>query len=1247
MTKVFNSVMVVAMLLWAVGGVLAIPASTHAASAGDLIKMAGNPAVYYLGSDDKRYVFPTEGTFKTWYADFSGVVTISDSEMYSYTIGGNVAYRPGTRMIKITTDPKVYALEAGGVLRHVPSEAVAEDLYGASWNTLIDDMPDAFFAATYSYGDALVDMYPTGTLAKEAGSAVVYYIDGTEKRPIADETAFNANNWSWDNLRTHDLSAYTDGSSITSGESDITTVAGPEVSTPSTSTGTLTVALAADTPASATLVQNSQLVKFTKVNFTASGGDAIIDSLKVTRKGLSQDSNFSDMILLDSALNQVGNEKTLTSNHNVTFNDDITVSAGTTKSYYLAANMHSTLQAGEEAALELTEVNLVGSATLSGTLPIVGNYMTMNSTITIGTVTAAAGGSNPSAATKEVGTTDYIFSSVKLTINSTENVQVERFRFYQNGTAADADVGNLDLVVDGTVLATVASVSNKEIIFDLSASPYSIGKGSNKEFSLRGDILDGSSRTISFDFEKETDVRVKGMTYGYYINPSYDNSSSPYFNGPDTTISTGSLTVSKATLDTLNLSEGSTQVELGAFYFQAQGEEIQVTALPVHIDIAPGGSAVYTDVTNLTLYDEDGDILGGPLDPGAWNGTTDGTATITDTIIFPTGMNKYIFKADLSSDFDAGDTIQLQIDNPGDITAKGVTTNNTVTPTPSSAVTGDTCTVKVGSLKYAAGAEPAAQTIVSGIQDMWFATIVLDASESGEDVKVTQIKLDQTSTSAKLSHITGIEIKDGDTVLNDLDQCTSCSTGTTATVTVDIIYGTGSSGALVVEKGTQKTLKVYADLSGSASSSNTHKFGFSASSFVATGVDSGDSITASTDASDDFDGNNMYVTGAGDLTLALAASNPAADFLIAGKGKQTVGVFEATALYEDVEITELAFEFTDKNTGNATTTARTVYLVDWNGTEWSYTVPSNIAYADGNSPVATITPSGDGLVIPKGETKTLTIKVDPPTVGTSGQVGESGGGFTLKIDEAGMVSRKGIDSGSTSVTFNDSLTFKQFNVFKSMPTAVEKVSVSSTLPASGTDVDLGAFYVTADSYGDIGLYKATFALTTNTASVTSLKLYEYDGTSVSGTAVDLTADGGRTVDETITASSSGNSGVHNLNLLFDTDSTDGDNVATGGEYRLISAGNSKTYLLTGTVTTGDNPTSRSVTVKLLGDNGYTNSADIPLNYYPASEIDDLAHDQFIWSDLYWGNNTTTATKTHEWTNGYIIFATTTLNNLAP
>lgn len=119
-------------------------ATTSAFDSGDLIKGSGS-TVYYFAANGKRFVFPNEKTYFTWYRDFSTVKQIPDGQLSTIPLGGNVTYRPGRKMVKITTDPRVYVVDQGGFLRHVSSEQLAQTLYGISWKNNIDDVPDAFF----------------------------------------------------------------------------------------------------------------------------------------------------------------------------------------------------------------------------------------------------------------------------------------------------------------------------------------------------------------------------------------------------------------------------------------------------------------------------------------------------------------------------------------------------------------------------------------------------------------------------------------------------------------------------------------------------------------------------------------------------------------------------------------------------------------------------------------------------------------------------------------------------------------------------------------------------------------------------------------------------------------------------------------------------------------------------------------------------------------------------------------------
>ncbi|MEK7102720.1 MAG: Ig-like domain-containing protein [Patescibacteria group bacterium] len=170
-----------------VAGSFVSPAVSLAAGcqSGTLIKGSLH-SVYYCGADGKRYVFTGEKSYRTWYASFDNITTISDSDLGSISIGGNVTYRPGVKMVKIDTDPKVYAVGHGGTLRWVTTEAIASCLYGAQWNTKIDDIADAFFV-NYKTGAAITNCGDFNT-ANEMNGALTINQD-KDLQPAADTTA--------------------------------------------------------------------------------------------------------------------------------------------------------------------------------------------------------------------------------------------------------------------------------------------------------------------------------------------------------------------------------------------------------------------------------------------------------------------------------------------------------------------------------------------------------------------------------------------------------------------------------------------------------------------------------------------------------------------------------------------------------------------------------------------------------------------------------------------------------------------------------------------------------------------------------------------------------------------------------------------------------------------------------------------------------------------------------------------------
>ncbi len=134
--------------------------------------------VYYYANDGRRYVFPNERCYFTWYTDYDELQIVNAATLASIPIGDNITYKPGVKMIKFPSDPKVYAISRGGTLRWVTTDQLARLLYGNDWyiNDL-DDVSEAFFL-NYTIGEDIdqegdyfpyYERYNTNTLTTDLG----------------------------------------------------------------------------------------------------------------------------------------------------------------------------------------------------------------------------------------------------------------------------------------------------------------------------------------------------------------------------------------------------------------------------------------------------------------------------------------------------------------------------------------------------------------------------------------------------------------------------------------------------------------------------------------------------------------------------------------------------------------------------------------------------------------------------------------------------------------------------------------------------------------------------------------------------------------------------------------------------------------------------------------------------------------------------------------------------------------------
>jgi hypothetical protein len=1041
---VFSTFVSLTTIAWSVGvGTLVMPgvASAASISAGDLIKASG-PAVYYYASDAKRYVFPNEKTYFSWYSDFSSVKTITDSELAAISIGGNVTVRPGTKLVKITTDPKVYAVTKCGTLHWIESEAVAKALYGDAWATRVIDVPDSFFV-NYTVGSSIAtNVHPDGTLISYTGDPAKYVVWNGAKRKFNPDTAFAANGYNPLNVITTTIT-YGNGSDVTGREADLADTvctSGPVTS------GNLTVALASDTPAGATVPKNSSSVPLVKVNLTAGSSDVTVTGLRFHRVGVGAVSDFANVYLYDQDGTRLTTGRSINSSTNlVEFNAlNLTVPAGGMKSVYVYGDFSNPSSTGGQHAFELQDAAsvVVNSGTVAGSFPVRGNVFT------VGTTSAARvdiqKGSTPANPT--IGAKEAEISNFKITAN-TNDVSVSQITLYQAGSITNSDLTNLKLYQGSTLVASAPAVSsNGRIVLKFSPA-YVIANGTTKVFSLKADVAGRAGRTIRTYVEYTTDVSAMDLMYnaGASVNiatspANFDGTGSNYI---EVTTQGGQLTNSFNGPVTANVAKGQQGVVLYKFALTSPDNTLEVRNLRFDLESITGGTCALASTStnyfrNIKVKNLDTNQTW--MGPKEISGNTSPQAlTFSDSQNIAAGQTiNLAVVADLASSEDVFGQFFGNGNCQYRITFKPFQSNDIrVTDTgefldiskivPNQTVQGNAMTVKSSNLTVALASSPSSDTLVKKQQNVPIAGLVLTASNES-DITITNLTL---TGQAALSgsgcnfgagacaadnfdqRVTSLALFDGSTQVG-LAKAPDTTTGKAQITNMN----------LLIPKGTSKTLTVKASFSSTASTTAPYDK-------VAVGVASANDITAQ-----DQDSNTVtpsldaavtsQATGAspsvvitllnsGTLTVQ-ADAHPASTIVASCKGADTAkcpwvsfAQYKATAQYEDISIDRVAIYASSTAGLTADNADFRVVAIAANGA-----VKGSDILSAGTTGTKDIDLSANPIVVPKGSSVQFQIWAKLSDLSTS----QTANGLWTGAARSGHAPALGLMTSSTGSEWN-------------------------------------------------------------------------------------------------------------------------------------------------------------------------------------------------------------------------------------
>jgi hypothetical protein len=115
---------------------------------GMIVREQSERGVFYLDTLGTKRPFLNEQIFFTYLSSFDDVQVVADGLLAAYPEGTLVPPKAGTVLVKLQTQPEVYALEnRDGIvrLRWIASESVARVIYGASWGEYVLDIVESIF----------------------------------------------------------------------------------------------------------------------------------------------------------------------------------------------------------------------------------------------------------------------------------------------------------------------------------------------------------------------------------------------------------------------------------------------------------------------------------------------------------------------------------------------------------------------------------------------------------------------------------------------------------------------------------------------------------------------------------------------------------------------------------------------------------------------------------------------------------------------------------------------------------------------------------------------------------------------------------------------------------------------------------------------------------------------------------------------------------------------------------------------
>ena len=383
--------------------------------------------------------------------------------------------------------------------------------------------------------------------------------------------------------------------------------------TPTTSVNvsdwSLEISVSADSPKWAVIPYGVAWVEFAKFDLTANWDDILVSSITLTRKGLWERTDFTEVVLFDDGWTRISKTKTFNSDDEavVTLDDGwLLIWAWETKTVSVKATIAGAAIAPQWNRDAITVVS--ASSIASNSVEVVWDFPLNWSTFEIGSqgwgeiiITT-----NWSVAAVKLWETDITIMKFKVGNDNVEDIDFNWITLKEiDDIDENGDLGNFKLYNWSDLVATTNMMTNKYLTFKLDES-VTIDQGKTEKFSVTADILWWASKNIHFTVDKALDVSATWRKYGYWAAITWSVVTGTADPNNVVSVKAWDLTFIKVEPVVTKVRKNKDNVEFWKFKIVTNaGKNLEFEQLSVTIyNNQAWGSWVLALLENIEVYDE-------------------------------------------------------------------------------------------------------------------------------------------------------------------------------------------------------------------------------------------------------------------------------------------------------------------------------------------------------------------------------------------------------------------------------------------------------------------------------------------------------------------------------------------------------------------------------------------------------------------------------------------------------------------